>query len=314
MEKHGVVDHRLLQLIRNMLKAQVVMPDGVVVSTDEGTPQGGPLSPLLSNIVLDELDRELEQRGHRFVRYADDCNIYVRSEHAGKRVMASISRFIKGRLRLKVNEEKSAVARPGSRHFVGFSLQRSQQGAVSVRLSKRSTERVRRKIVELTPRNWGGSVRSLIDRLNQYLEGWIGFFKIVSPNEAKVGLKILDSHIRRRMRALILKQKKRKLFILRWLIRKRKVPVWKAMRDVYGGHRSLWALSITQSAHKAISRLPDQNRIGRFKSIQCRRYGIRATEGQHRALQGESAWPTISLVSLVPIRFARASPLPSLAL
>lgn len=252
LEQHGVDDHRLLQLIRRMLKAKVVMPDGVVVSTDEGTPQGGPLSPLLSNIVLDELDRELERRGHRFVRYADDCNIYVRSEHAGRRVMASISSFIERRLRLKVNGEKSAVARPGSRHFVGFSLQRSQQGGVSVRLSKRSTERVRRKIVELTPRNWGGSVRSLIDRLNQYLEGWIGFFKIVGPSE-KVGLKILDSHIRRRMRALILKQKKRKLFIIRWLIRKRRIPVWKAMRDVYGGHRSLWALSITESANKAMS-------------------------------------------------------------
>lgn len=253
LKQHGVEDHRLRQLIRRMLKAKVVMPDGVVVSTEEGTPQGGPLSPLLSNIVLDELDRELQQRGHRFVRYADDCNIYVRSEHAGKRVMASISRFIERRLRLKVNEGKSAVARPGLRHFVGFSLQKSQQGGVSVRLSKRSTERVRRKIVELTPRNWGGSVRSLVEGLNQYLEGWIGFFKIVSQHEAKVGLKILDSHIRRRMRALILKQKKRKLFILRWLIRKRKVPVWKAMRDIYGGHRSLWALSITESAHKAMS-------------------------------------------------------------
>jgi RNA-directed DNA polymerase len=253
LKQHGVQDGRLLQLIRRMLKAKVVLPDGVVVSTEEGTPQGGPLSPLLSNIVLDELDRELEQRGHRFVRYADDCNIYVRSEHAGERVMASISRFIERRLRLKVNREKSAVARPGARHFVGFSLQKSGAWSVTIRLSKRSTQRIRRKIVELTPRNWGDSVRSLIERLNQYLEGWIGFFKICSPSEAQVGLKILDSHIRRRMRALILKQKKRKLFILRWLIRKRRVPVWKAMRDVYGGRRSLWALSISASAHKAMS-------------------------------------------------------------
>lgn len=107
-----------------MLKAKVVMPDGVVVSTEEGTPQGGPLSPLLSNIVLDELDWELQERGHRFVRYADDCNIYVRSERSGQRVMESIVRFISKRLRLKVNPTKSAVARPEERHFVGFRLRR----------------------------------------------------------------------------------------------------------------------------------------------------------------------------------------------
>jgi hypothetical protein len=122
-----------------------------------------------------------------------------------------------------------------------------------VRLSKRSTQRVRSKIVELTPRNWGGSIRSLIERLNEYLEGWIGFFKICSRDEARVGLKILDSHVRRRLRALILRQKKRKRIILRWLIRKRKVAAHVAKRDVYGGHKSLWALSITNSAHKAMS-------------------------------------------------------------
>ena len=125
-----------------MLKAKVVMPDGVVVATEEGTPQGGPLSPLLSNIVLDELDSELEQRGHRFVRYADDCNIYVRSERAGQRVMASVVRFIESRLRLKVNPAKSAVARPGERHFLGFSLRRKKH--VAVRLSQRSGDRVER--------------------------------------------------------------------------------------------------------------------------------------------------------------------------
>jgi RNA-directed DNA polymerase len=253
LEHQGVKDRRVLQLIRRMLKAKVVMPDGVVVSNEAGVPQGGPLSPLLSNVVLDELDRELERRGHRFVRYADDCNVYVRSRRAGERVMASITRFIEGRMRLKVNQDKSAVARPAQRHFLGFCLQRSQDGSVSVRLSKRSIQRIRRKIVQLIPRNWGGSLRSLIERLNEYLEGWIGFFKICSPMEARVGLKILDSHIRRRLRALILRQKKRKLFIIRWLIRKRRVRVRDAMRDVYGGHRSLWALSITRSAHKAMS-------------------------------------------------------------
>lgn len=119
-----VSDRRVLKLIYAMLKVSVVMPDGVCVNTDEGVPQGGPLSPLLSNIVLDELDQELEERGHRFVRYADDCNIYVRSERAGERVMASVVSFIERRLRLKVNAAKSAVARPEERHFVGFRLRR----------------------------------------------------------------------------------------------------------------------------------------------------------------------------------------------
>ena len=138
-----VKDRRLICLIRRMLKAQVVLPNGVVVSTEEGTPQGGPLSPLLSNIVLDELDHELTQRGHRFVRYADDCNIYVRSERSGQRVMASVVHFIESRLRLKVNAAKSAVARPEERHFVGFRLRREPgDGSIEVLLSKRSKARI----------------------------------------------------------------------------------------------------------------------------------------------------------------------------
>src|SRR5215212_4709655 len=168
-----VSDHRLLRLIRRMLKARVVMPDGVVVSSEEGVPQGGPLSPLLSNIVLDELDRELEQRGHRFVRYADDANIYVRSERAGQRVMASITRFIEGRLRLKVNVAKSAVARPEQRHFVGFTLRRRRR--IEVKLSQRSRDRIDAKIRALIPRNWGRSFETCIKQVNQYLTGWVNF-------------------------------------------------------------------------------------------------------------------------------------------
>ncbi|WP_437990033.1 group II intron reverse transcriptase/maturase [Sorangium sp. So ce145] len=236
-----VKDRRLIDLIRRMLKAKVIMPNGVVVSTEEGAPQGGPLSPLLSNIVLDELDWELARRGHRFVRYADDVNIYVRSERSGQRVMASVVRFIESRLRLKVNAAKSAVARPEGRHFVGFSLRREpEDGSVEVRLSKRSKTRVDEKVRELVPRNWGRSLRDCILQLNAYLLGWIGFFWICTEAAARM-LSNLDAHIRRRLRALLLKQWKRKRTIARRLIRLGVKPktAWK----VYEGHRSWWALS-----------------------------------------------------------------------
>ncbi len=225
-----------------MLKAKIVMPDGVVVSNEEGTPQGGPLSPLLSNIVLDELDWELEQRGHCFVRYADDCNIYVRSHRAGQRVMASVTRFLAKRLRLRVNEGKSAVAIAGTRHFVGFTLRQSREGAVQVSLSERSLKRIRRRVVELTPRNWGGSLEACIERVNQYLVGWIGFFHIVDRSEV-FGLGVIDAHIRRRLRAIVLRQKKRRRHMVRWF-RQRRVPMYEAKIDVYGGHRSLWAVCV----------------------------------------------------------------------
>ena len=244
-----VKDPRLVTLIRRMLKAKVVMPDGVVVATEEGTPQGGPLSPLLSNIVLDELDRELERRGHRFVRYADDCNIYVRSERAGKRVMAAVVRFIEGRLRLKVNAAKSAVARPGQRHFVGFTFWRKRY--VAVKLSRRSRDRIDERIRELTPRNWGGKLEACIKRLNQYLTGWVGFFGHSCTKDIIQSLQVLDGHIRRRLRALLLRQWRRKRSIARRLIRLgvSKASAW---GTVYNGHRSLWSLSHTPAVERAL--------------------------------------------------------------
>lgn len=237
-----VKDLRLIGLIRKMLKAKVVMPDGVVVSTEEGAPQGGPLSPLLSNIVLDELDEELSRRGHRFVRYADDCNIYVRSERSGQRVMASIVRFIESRLRLKVNAAKSAVARPEERHFLGFRLRREPtDGEVEVLLSKRSKDRIDEKIRQLTPRNFGNSLKECIRRINVYLLGWIGFFWICTNAEERT-LHNLDAHIRRRLRALLLRQWKRKRFIARRLIKLGVRPAT-AWRGIYQGNKSWWALS-----------------------------------------------------------------------
>jgi RNA-directed DNA polymerase len=237
-----VTDCRLLGTIHRLLKAKVVMPNGVKVSTEEGVPQGGPLSPLLSNIVLDELDRELEQRGHRFVRYADDCNIYVRSEQAGHRVMASIKRFIERRLRLEVNAEKSAVARPEERHFVGFRVRREPlDGAVEVLLSTRSKKRIDSKIRELTPRNFGNSLKACIEQINVYLLGWIGFFWICTDG-VKQAMQNLDAHIRRRLRAIQLKHWKTKRSIARKLIRLG-APTKTAWRKVYEGRKSLWALS-----------------------------------------------------------------------
>jgi group II intron reverse transcriptase/maturase len=246
-----VKDRRLLVLIGRMLKAKVVMPEGVVVSTDEGVPQGGPLSPLLSNIVLDELDAELARRGHRFVRYADDCNIYVRSERAGQRVMTSIVRFIEGRMRLKVNQDKSAVARPEDRHFLGFSPRKDPlEGDVKVGLSKRSKERIDAKIRELIPRNWGNSLRACIRQVSEYLRGWFDFFGICSDGFERT-LQGLDAHIRRRLRAIQLKHWKRKRTIALRLIRLgvRKATAW---RRVYEGRKSLWALSHDPVVERAL--------------------------------------------------------------
>jgi group II intron reverse transcriptase/maturase len=237
-----VDNHALLLLIGKMLKAKVVMPDGVVVSTDEGVPQGGPLSPLLSNIVLDELDQELGRRGHRFVRYADDCNIYVRSERAGQRVMASVTAFIQKRLRLKVNVSKSAVARPEERHFLGFRLRREpMDGSVEVLLSKRSKERIDGHIRMLTPRNWGQSLRKCIASINVYLVGWVGFFAICTVGVQHT-LEALDAHVRRRLRAIQLTHWKTKRTTARKLIRLG-VSAKTAWRYTYAGRQSRWAMS-----------------------------------------------------------------------
>jgi group II intron reverse transcriptase/maturase len=246
-----VNDKAVLVLIGRMLKVKVVLPDGVLVSNDEGVPQGGPLSPLLSNIVLDELDQELERRGHRFVRYADDCNIYVRSERAGQRVMASIKQFIERRLRLKVNEQKSAVARPEERHFVGFRLRREPiDGHVEVLMSKRSQDRINERIRELVPRNWGNSLRACIFQLNVYLNGWIGFFGICT-DEASRAFHKLDAHIRRRLRAIQLSHWKKKRTIARKLISFgiRWRTAWHA---VYEGRKSTWALSHAAAIDRAL--------------------------------------------------------------
>ncbi len=157
-----VPDKRVLRLIHQMLKAKTVLPDGTKVASEEGTPQGGPLSPILSNIVLDELDWELDRRGLRFVRYADDLNVFVRSERAGARVRERLTRFVEQRLRLKVNEEKTVVERPENVHILGFSIKNLKRGTTEILVSKKTWKRLRNKIRELTPRNWGESLTRCI--------------------------------------------------------------------------------------------------------------------------------------------------------
>ncbi len=196
-------DKRMLKLIRAFLTAGV-MEDGLVSTVDEGTPQGGPLSPLLSNIVLDELDRELERRGLRFARYADDCNIYVSSRRAGERVMESVTRFITGKLRLRVNQGKSAVARPWERKFLGFSFTAHRQP--KRRLAPQTVQRFRRRVRKLTRRTRGVSHERMVEDLARYWRGWLGYF---GKCETPFVLAKLERWTRRRLRSAIWKQWKR---------------------------------------------------------------------------------------------------------
>lgn len=218
-----VTDQRIIRLIRLMLTASVVMPDGTKVAVREGTPQGGPLSPCLSNIVLDELDRELARRGLRFVRYADDANIFVRSERAGLRVMASIRSFLEKRMRLQVNEAKSGVRKPDEVAFLGFSFRCTQEGqgdtTVAVFPSRKADRRLKMTIREMTPPNWGRSINACMANISRYLNGWMTHYRLCTP-EAVEGLRVIDAHIRRRIRAIIVRHRKRDRFLFRHLVSK----------------------------------------------------------------------------------------------
>ena len=194
-----VTDKRALKLIRAFLKSGV-MEDGLVGPVDEGTPQGGPLSPLLSNIVLDDLDKELARRGHRFCRYADDCNIYVRSRRAGERVMASVSRFLTNRLKLKVNETKSAVARPEERKFLGFSI--ANDGSER-RIAPSALAKFKERIREITRRTRGKSLPQIVEELRSYLVGWRSYFGFCQTPRV---LTQLEAWIRRRLRMYLWRQ------------------------------------------------------------------------------------------------------------
>lgn len=251
-----VKDKRVLKLIRSFLNAGV-MQQGLVSTTEEGTPQGGPLSPLMSNLLLDELDKELEKRGHRFVRYADDSNIYVKSPRAGQRVMESITNFLERRLKLKVNKQKSAVGKPSERKFLGFSFSAGKQlkRIIAPKALKRFKERIRK----ITGRNRGVSLQQVIEELRKYLRGWQGYFGFCQTPSL---MKELNSWIRRRLRCFIFKQwKKAKTKYSE--LRKRSVEHTLAAITVSSG-RGVWHISNTlalrialPNAYFSLSGLPE---------------------------------------------------------
>jgi group II intron reverse transcriptase/maturase len=230
-----IKDKRVLHLIRRYLQAGVML-NGVVVATEEGTPQGGPLSPLLANIMLDDLDKLLEQRDHRFCRYADDCNIYVRSQRAGERAMSTIRRFIEGRLGLKINESKSKVDRPRNRKFLGFSFFRRH--GVQFRVASKSIERFKNRVRELTARSNGWSMERRISALRVYLRGWMQYFRLAETPKV---YRELDSWVLRRLRMCQWKQWKRVRTRLREL-RALKLEEWHA-RELAFSRRGYWRIA-----------------------------------------------------------------------
>ena len=236
-------DKRLLKIIRRFLEAGM-MQEGVCVARHEGTPQGGPLSPLLANLLLDDLDKELERRGHCFCRYADDCNIYMRSKAAGERVLASVTAFLEGKLRLRVNREKSAVAHVEERKFLGYRLLRGGELGVA----PKSEERVKDRIRQITRRNRGIEIEEMAGELNSFLTGWIAYFRFA---KCKTLLRELDSWIRRKLRCVRLKQLKRTRTIAAFL-QSHGVPVRHA-RMTAGSNKGWWHLSACPAVNTAMN-------------------------------------------------------------
>ena len=238
-----IKDKRVLRLIRKYLQAGL-MQDGVLTKRQSGTPQGGPLSPLLSNIVLDELDKELENRGHTFCRYADDCNIYVASEVAAQRVQESVTAFIEGKLRLKVNREKSACAKVSGRQFLGYRLY--QDGSMG--LSPKTVTRMQNRVRKITKRNRGRALEEVITELNSYLIGWVRYFRLI---RSRSQYRDLDQWIRRRLRSYRLKQRKRRYPIAKWLMQLGVMPrnAW----NLAMSSKSWWRRSRNPVIHQALS-------------------------------------------------------------
>jgi len=238
-----VVTDRHVKRLIHLYLISGVMVEGVVVASEEGTPQGGPLSPLLSNIILDDLDKELERRGHRFARYADDCNIYVRSARAGERVMNSVKQFIEKKLKLKVNDRKSAVARATARKFLGYSFLK-WKGLFRRRIATRSLERLKDKLRDLTRRTTGEPLPRLITRVNRLVNGWVGYYRLA---ETPTVFQELDEWLRQ----LLWKRWKRPRTRYRELVA-RGVPTFSA-REASGSGKGPWRLSASPPVHQALN-------------------------------------------------------------
>ncbi len=235
-------DKRLLRIIRGFLEAGMLQK-GIKIRRVEGTPQGGPLSPLLANLLLDDLDKELERRGHRFCRYADDCNIYVRSEQAGQRVMGSLTRFLEKKLRLRVNPAKSAVAHVQERKFLGCRLLTGGR----LGIAPASLKRVKARIRQITRRNRGVSMKTVIGELNTYLTGWVTYFRHA---QCRKHLRHLDQWLRRKVRCYRLKQRKRAKPIADFLM-DQGVPEWRAWLLALSG-KGWWRMSGSPQASEAM--------------------------------------------------------------
>lgn len=243
--ENRIADRRVLRIIRRFLEAGV-MADGVVVERYEGTPQGGPLSPLLANVLLDEVDKELEKRGHCFVRYADDCNVYVRSKRAGERVLAALRSMYAG-LRLRVNEEKSAVARVWGRTFLGYSFWVAAGGVVRRRVAPKALEEMKQRVRRITSRNGGRSMEQVGAELGAYLRGWKEYFRLSDTPRVFFDL---DQWIHRRLRAVQLKQWKCGRTVYRELSA-RGVPEWLAPRAARFA-RNWWRVAAHGALHTAL--------------------------------------------------------------
>jgi group II intron reverse transcriptase/maturase len=239
-----IEDKRIIKLIRKYLQAGVMI-NGCCIASEKGTPQGGPISPLLSNIMLDVLDKELERRGHKFVRYADDCNIYVRSRRAGTRVMESVKNFLNKKLKLMVNEKKSAVDLATRRKILGFSFVSGEQ--IKVRLAEQTIEKLKNKIRELTRRSNGQSMDQRLEKLNAYLKGWMGYFSLA---ETPSVFNRIDGWIRRRLRMCLWKQWKTWKSRLRNL---RRLEIKRSSAtDIALSSKGCWRIALTPQMHRAL--------------------------------------------------------------
>jgi len=238
-------DKRILKLTRAYLESGV-MVNGVVLETEEGTPQGGPLSPLLSNIMLNDLDQELEKRGHKFVRYADDCNIYVKTQRAGERVLEGVKRYLEKKLKLRVNQKKSKVERANRAKFLGFSFFK-RKGEVVIRIASRTKERFMEKIRHLTKRTRSGKLEDIVSEINRYTRGWIGYFRLATTPSV---YQELDEWLRRRLRQLLWKRWKKGTTRYRELTHLG-VPNERAALGAIG--KSPWRMSHSPVIHEALS-------------------------------------------------------------